>query len=80
MDVWVPPYKRKSRIPLRVALYAFALLFEVCALVFAFTEPEPLVPCVALLLLGALTLAPAVLARDVVLKRVWSYISWASRP
>ena len=80
MDKWVPPYDRKTGIPLRKALYGLAFAFSLCAsVVYLGASGNALVASGVVLLLGLACLVPALVARDTTLERVWSRISWLSR-
>jgi len=77
MESWIPPYKKKSAIPLRLFLYGMAFVFAFCAPVVYFVDSENSLAVIAIFLVLALgCFVPAVVARDVVLERVWENISW----
>lgn len=79
MDKWVPPYQRKTCVPLRKVLVGLAIAFALCApVVYLSSADNPLVATGVILLLSLACLAPALIARDTTLERVWSYISWSS--
>ena len=80
MEKWVPPYKVKSRTPIRMALFGLGVAFLLCVpVMFVAGTGNPWVAAMVLLCLAFACGAPAVFARDVVLERFWSYISWLSR-
>ena len=80
MEDWVPPYQRKTAIPLRKVLAGLAIAFMLCIpIVYLGSTGNPLVGSSVLLLLALGCLLPAVLARDSTLERIWSCISWLSR-
>jgi hypothetical protein len=80
VEKWIPPYQRKTGIPLRKVLFGLAFAFALCApIVYLGASGNPIVACGVLLLLALACLLPAVAARDTTLKRVWSRIAWLSR-
>jgi hypothetical protein len=80
MERWVPPYRRKTGIPLRKVLVGLAIAFVLSIpVVYLGSTGNPVVASGVLLLLALGCLVPAVVARDATLERIWSRISWLSR-
>ena len=77
MEDWVPPYKKKSAIPMRLCLYGFAILFASCAAIaYATSMANPGATVAVFIVLALVCLVPALAARDVAIERVWPNISW----
>jgi hypothetical protein len=79
MKSWIPPSRRKTGIPLRKILVGLAIALALCIpVVYLGTTGNPFVAAGVLLLLAIGCLAPALIASDTTLERIWSYVSWLS--
>jgi hypothetical protein len=76
MRLEIQPLVRTPGVPLRFALYGLSLIWGLLAALFLVIEPEPFVPVAVMATLAFACVLPALFARDAVLERVWSNVSW----